>query len=37
MLTIGVMGQTEEAVLSRFREALEAWCRLHEIRMQATV
>jgi hypothetical protein len=33
VLNVGVVGDTEEAARGRFRDELEAWCRLHESRM----
>lgn len=34
VLSVGVVGDTEEAARSRFQETLEAWCRLHESRIE---
>jgi hypothetical protein len=36
VLNVGVVGDTEEVARSRFQDALEAWCRLHENRVKAT-
>jgi hypothetical protein len=36
VLNVGVVGETEETARAAFRDELEAWCRLHESRMEAT-
>ncbi len=34
VLNVGVVGDTEEAARQQFQDELEAWCRLHESRIE---
>ncbi len=36
VLIVGVVGDSEEAARAAFQDELEAWCRLHESRMETT-